>query len=181
MGRPSTLQRCRFTCIYTTINDVIYMREYPQRYLTISLYSASDHGWCIYKLEGNTYCCLQLLRKPVYLVQTWYLNISLTLWHTLTLLFPYLSPPYNTHTLLDTGEASGPAGNSWDIHSWRPHYKTAGKKEDLHVWRQTSPWLDLCTVCICHNLTKECPWAEHLTRLPKRRVDTLLSVSAITL
>ena len=52
----------------------------------------------IYKLDGNTYRCLQLLRKPVYLIQTWYLNISLTLRHTLTLLFPHFSPPYNTHT-----------------------------------------------------------------------------------
>ena len=50
----------------------------------------------------------------------------------------------------------------------------------------------LVPVCVCecvqksfsastyiyHSLVKERPWVEHLTSLPKRRVDVLLSVSA---
>ena len=68
------------------------------------------------------------------------------------------------------------------------HYKVKFHEGAATVWGREA-WGREChhvlsglrkMPCMYNSLTRECPWAEHLTSLPKRGVGALLSVSAFT-
>ena len=111
-----------YVCI-SKLQIVIYCECTHRENLGSSLYLAFDHGWW---QNSQAWWWLVSIEHLQYLTSSLY-TLTSTLYSMHSIWYPPL-PQQHMHMVLHTGEASGPAGNSWAIHSWRSHYKTVGKK-----------------------------------------------------